>query len=66
MIETAELLLDGVEVEERLRRMVARAVPRADDRHRRDPRRPVDRSGLGMTQHDGVGVAADDPNRVLE
>ena len=66
MIETAELLLDGVQIEERLGGMLPRPVAGAEHRHLRDARHSLDRSDLRVPQHDRVGVARDHLDRVLE
>ena len=46
--------------------MLARPVPRVDDRHRRDTRRSRRGAGLVMAQHDEVGVRRHHAHRVLE
>ena len=46
--------------------MLARTVARVDDRHRAHRRGAAGRALLAMTQHDHVGVSADDADGVLE
>jgi hypothetical protein len=62
--DTPQLLLDGVHVGQRLCRVLAHAIARVDDRHRRDPRRSLrralfivaNRNRVRITAHDADGV----------
>ena len=65
-VDPAELVLDRVEVEQRLRRMLAPAVAAVDHGYVADGGGPSGRSLVGMAEHDHVGVAAHDTDGVLE
>jgi hypothetical protein len=66
-LDAAELLLDRVQVEERLRRVLVLAVPRVDDPRLGDARHELRRADLRVSQHDHVRVVgAERDRRVLE
>ena len=66
-VQGAALAVDRVEIEQRLRRMLAAAaVAGVDDGDLRHPGRPAGAALLRVPQHDDVGVARDDADRVLE
>src|SRR5580693_9697440 len=61
------LAIDGVQVEQRLRRVLPTiSVARIDDRHRRYLGCAGRSAGLMMTNNNYVGVAADDANRIFD
>jgi len=64
-IGAAALAADGVEVEKSLGRVLAGAVSRVDDRHRRHRRGPGGGPGLIVAEDDDVGVGGDHPDGVL-
>ena len=60
------LAIDGVQIEQRLRGMLAAvAVTSIDDRHRRDLGRTRRSTGFMMANHDDIAVAADDADGVF-
>ena len=65
-VDLAELVTDRVEVQQRLRRVLARAVTRVDDWHRAHRCSALGGAFLFMPHHNDVGVSADDADRVLE
>ena len=66
-LEPAELLLDRVEVEQGLSRVLVLAVAGVDDVRVGDPRDELRRADLRMADHDHVGVVgAERERRVLE
>mmetsp|Transcript_2562 Transcript_2562/g.6045 ORF Transcript_2562/g.6045 Transcript_2562/m.6045 type:complete len:225 (-) Transcript_2562:399-1073(-) len=62
----AQLLMDGVQVQERLRRVLPGAVACVDHRHRRGRRRQPRRTRLEVPEHDQVHVLLKRAHRVLE
>ncbi len=65
-VDVPQLVLDRVEVEQRLGRMLAAPVTPVDHRHVRDQRRPFRGALLVVPDDDHVGVAGDDADRVLQ
>ena len=61
-----ELAAQRVDVEERLRRVLARAVAGVDDRDEGGVRELGDRALVGVAHRDHVAVAGDDPGRVVD
>src|SRR5438067_5499234 len=66
MVEAAQFLFDRVEVEQRLGWMIPGPVSGVDDRHGRDPSRPLGGTDLGMTKDDPIRIATDDADGVLQ
>ena len=65
-LDAPQLVLDGVEVEQRLGGMLAGTVAGVDDRHRADRGGAGRRAGLVVAEHDDVGVGGRHANGVLE
>ena len=61
-----DLVADRVQVEQRLRRVLAWSVAGVDDGHAAHRGRAPRGALLVVAQHDDVGVAADDADRVLD
>ena len=61
--DPTELLVDGVEVEERLRRVLVRPVSRVDDVRGRRMRDDVRRADVRVADDDDVGVVGADRQR---
>src|SRR5919201_1301882 len=66
VVEAPQLLLDGVEIEQGLGRVLTGAISAIDHRDPRHTGSASGRSHLGMAEHNGICVAADDANRVHE
>ena len=65
-VDAAELVADGVEIEQRLGRVLAGAVAGVEDGNGGDGGRAVGRPLLVVADDDGVGVALDDADRVFD
>ncbi len=66
LAQARELALDGVQVEQRLAGVLARAIAAVDDRHVGGAREFGDRALLRMPHHDRIGIAADDAAGVVD
>ena len=65
-VDPAELVANRVQVEQRLRRVLAGPVPGVDHGDAADRGRAPGRALFAVAEHDHVRVSADDPDRVLE
>ena len=65
-IDPPQLVADGVEIEQRLRRVLSGSIAGVEDRHGGDGGRAVGRPLLIVANDDGVGVAADDAHGVFD